>query len=416
MKFIQVFNRYIHAGGEEYSAERIARHLRLGGHEVVPFWRSSDEWHAPGAPPKWKRPLLLLRNREVLDELRALQEREGAEAWILHNVVPVVSLGVYGLAKELGVPIIQWLHNYRPISPSGNLSIRGSRLEPDSRWVYARETVAGTWHGPVLTGLMSIALHRLRRSGDYDAVKAWVPVSDEMRDLFLRAGWPAEKTHTVRHAWDIAPRTETPPGRDGEYFLFLGRMVDLKGVRFLIDLWRSEDFADIELVMAGEGPVYDEFKDSSPPNIRWTGFVSGGAKRQLIEGSRAVLFPSLWNEPLSTIAYEAYQASRPVLCSDIGGMREIVDHGRTGELIKPGDHEAWKRAVLGMQADGGRAAKLGEEGRRWLEENVSAQRWNARFASVLETALGRSASPAENNADPKAPPLSDVMEPVSRPA
>src|SRR5438105_9754930 len=117
--FIQVFNAYLSPGGEESSVQRIARHLELAGHRVVRFWRSSAEWSGPEAPPKFKQLFLMLENRAVLKELRQLHLEENPRAWILHNIVPVISLGVYRLARQLKVPVVQWLHNYRPLSLGG---------------------------------------------------------------------------------------------------------------------------------------------------------------------------------------------------------------------------------------------------------------------------------------------------------
>ena len=72
LKIIQVFNRYLHPGGEEKSVARIADDLESGGHEVKRFWRESGEWQGAAAPPKWKQPFLLWRNPAVLGELRRL--------------------------------------------------------------------------------------------------------------------------------------------------------------------------------------------------------------------------------------------------------------------------------------------------------------------------------------------------------
>src|ERR1051325_10239175 len=154
--FIQVFNRYLMPGGEENSVARIARHLEMAGHEVVRFWRSSAEWTGPQAPARLKQLLLIHNNRKVLSELRQLHLSKKPRAWILHNVVPVISLGIYRLAMELGIPIIQWLHNYRPISLSGTLRTANDQLQPDDPWIWAKEIRNGTWHGRFLTAWLGL--------------------------------------------------------------------------------------------------------------------------------------------------------------------------------------------------------------------------------------------------------------------
>jgi len=388
LKFIQVFNRYLQVAGEENSVARIARHLEAAGHEVHRFWRASAEWQEAGAPSRLRQPLLMFYNRPVLESLRQLHEQVQPHAWILHNVIPVVSLGVYGLARALGVPVIQWLHNYRPISPSGTLWAGQHALDPAKRWIAWRETFAGSWRGMIPTAWLAYGYYRLRRRGDFACVRAWVAVSEEMRGLFLRGGWNPEHIFTLHHSWDIQPPA-APESSDAArcYFVFLGRMAETKGVRFLIDLWKEPALREVELVMAGEGPLARPLRRVSPPNVRWVGFVSGEAKRRLIAGCRAVLFPCQWAEPLSTVAYEAYEQARPILCSRLGGMKELIQDGVTGRLLPATDRRAWIEAVRTLIDEAAQSDRMGHEGRRWLETHVSPAAWIHQFDHILERAL-----------------------------
>lgn len=385
MKFIQVFNRYLKRGGEENSVGRIRSHLELGGHQVIPFWRDSAEWFGPGAPAKSRQPFLMWRNGRVLKDLCELQEREQGEAWILHNVLPVVSLGVYHLAVELKVPIIQWLHNYRPISPSGTLQAGGRLLQPDDPWIAWKESWAGSWRGRLLTAWVALAYAWIKWRGDFSSVRAWIAVSDGMKNIFEQGGLPAARLHTLRHSWDM--QGDAPPDTDEGYFLFLGRMVEAKGVRFLVDLWTHPSLRDIPLVMAGEGPLYDQLRQATPQSVRWVGYVEGEAKRRLIAGARAILFPSLWPEPLSTVAYEAYEMGKPVVSSSAGGMKELVLDGQTGRLLEPGDTAAWRDAIVLLARDPATARSWGRAGWQWLRNHVSVSSWNAQFNAILAQAF-----------------------------
>ncbi len=386
MKFIQVFNRYLMRGGEETSVRRIRSHLELGGHQVIPFWRDSAEWVGPGAPARSRQPFLMWRNRKVLEELCELQEREHAEAWILHNVLPVISLGVYRLAGDLKVPVIQWLHNYRPLSPSGTLQAGGRLLRPDDPWIAWKETWAGSWRGRLLTGWVALAYAWIKWRGDFSSVRAWIAVSDGMKNIFERGGLPAARLYTLRHSWDMQGDAP-PPDTDEGYFLFLGRMVETKGVRFLVDLWHHPALTNIPLVMAGEGPLYDQLRQSTPQSIRWVGYVEGEPKKRLMAGARAILFPSLWPEPLSTVAYEAYEMGKPIISSSAGGMKELVFDGKTGRLLEPGNISAWKEAILDFARNALLSREQGMNGWRWLKENVSPESWNRQFNDIVQQAL-----------------------------
>ncbi|MFT5465345.1 MAG: glycosyltransferase involved in cell wall biosynthesis [Verrucomicrobiales bacterium] len=370
MRILQVFNRYLKPGGEENSVARIARHLESGGHEVERFWRASEEWQGEAAPPRWKQAILLGNNKPVLQQLLARHREFKPDIWILHNVIPVISLGVYGLARELGVPIIQWLHNYRPISPSG----------AGERKAYFSETIRGAWRGSrIQTGLLAWHYARVRRRGDFEAVKAWVAVSDAMRQTFAAADWFPDRLATLHHSWDIG---EDPGQSENEgFFLYLGRLIEEKGIRFLIELFARPELRDVKLKVAGRGDLESELRAISTSNVEWVGWVEGEEKRSLIRGSCAVLFPSLWREPLSTVAYEAYEQRRPIFTSSSGGMREIVEDRVTGRVLNPGDQNEWSSAICGS------ASGWGDAGRDWLESNVSPERWNEQFASILRERL-----------------------------
>ena len=384
-RFIQVFCRYLMRGGEENSVGRISRHLELAGHEVIRFWRASAEWNGVSSPPRWQQMRLAWNNEEVLGQLRELQQRVQADAWIFHNIIPVVSLGAYHLGRELNVPIIQWAHNYRPISPSGTMRAGGRMLQPNDPWLVWKEVLHGTWHGRLATAGIALAYSRLRRRGDFESVKAWMAISEEMRQLFIQAGYPESRFFCLPHAWDLQPPVDL--SLDRGYFLFLGRMVEEKGVRFLLDLWRHPELAGLELVMAGEGPLRDEYCKHTPPNIRWVGFIQGEEKRRWLAGCRALLFPCLWEEPLGMVVHEAYEQGKPVLASALGGLKELVIDGMTGRLLEPGKPSIWIPAILEHARDAALSRERGRRGLSWLREEVSPQAWNKQFDQILQRAL-----------------------------
>ncbi|PYI86814.1 MAG: hypothetical protein DME26_08285 [Verrucomicrobia bacterium] len=385
LSIIQVFNHYRMPGGEEKYVARIAADLEQTGHQVTRFWRSSAEWSGPTAPPRYEQPFLLWRNQAVLAELRARHEREQADVWILHNVIPVISLGVYRLAIELKVPIIQWLHNYRPFSPSGTLLAGKRFLKPNDPFIAWKETWSGSWNGRLLTGTLALGYAWIRFRRHFASVRAWIPVSEEMKKIFLQAGWPPSRLHTIRHSWNIT--SEFKPADDAGHFLFLGRMVETKGVRFQVELWRDPALKHLRLVMAGQGPLTEELRGNSPPNVSWIGHVEGREKEKWLRECRAVLFPNTWPEPLSTVAYEAYEAGKSIIVSNRGGMKEIVFDGETGFVLEPSSCRLWKDAVLRLAQNPGLARGLGIQGRKWLETHVSSAAWNKQFEAVIRNVM-----------------------------
>ena len=385
LRIVQVFNRYLEAGGEARSVERMAGDLEAAGHRVLRFWRATSEWSADGTAARLKRPFLMVNNRKVLADLRRLDEQERPHFWLLHNVLPVISLGVFRLAREVGAPVIQWLHNYRPLSPSGSLFAQGRRLDPRQAGRVWREVLAGRYHGPLATAWLALTYARLRWRGDFESVRAWVAISEGARRVFAEAGWYPDRLRVLRHAWHIRPDSPRPSEDDGS-LLFLGRMVEEKGVRFLVNLWQRPELRQRRLVLAGTGPWEARLRRAPGANIEWVGPLAGEEKQRFLARCRAVLVPSLWEEPLGLVTYEAYEQARPVLASRMGGLPETVFDGVTGRLLPPGDMAAWSQAILAL--DRPAAVRLGAAGRRWLEQNTSPARWVQGFEELVRPVLG----------------------------
>ncbi len=354
-----------------------------GGHRVLRFWTATADWQRPGGPSRIRQALLCWNNREVLGKLRALHERERPDVWIIHNIVPVISLGVYRLARELRVPVVRWLHNCRPVTVSGNLFAGQKPLRPEDPLRAWKEIVAGSWNGPFATAFLALAYGLARARGYFAYVRAAVAVSEATADVFRRAGWFTDRLHTLRHCWNPVPAPTEP--KDDGYFLFLGRVVFSKGADFLVELWRRPELAATPLVIAGDGPSAARLREISPPSVRWAGYLEGDEKLPLIRGCRAMVFPNLAHEALTTGIYEAYQYKNPVLASDLGGSREIVVDGQTGFLLPPGDADAWFRAVCTL--DPATAHRMGTTARTWLEQNVSVAQWNRQFDAIMAKVL-----------------------------
>jgi phosphatidylinositol alpha-mannosyltransferase len=76
------------------------------------------------------------------------------------------------------------------------------------------------------------------------------------------------------------------------------------------------------------------------------------------------VFCALAQGPSSGVTLlEAMAAGKPVLASDVAGYREVIQHGREGELVAPDDPAAWARAILRISREPARAAAYADRGR-----------------------------------------------------
>ena len=395
-RILQVFNRYLQYGGEEKSVTRIRGQLSQR-HSLTSCTFDSENWVNERAPTRVSQVLRMFYNPAATRQLTASIHETRPDAILLHNLYPVGSPGIYRTALDHSVPVIQYIHNFRPFSVGGTLWARGRLCQDSLRGNYWDEIRLGAWQNSVLkSAIFASVLKFLHATEWLRAVKGWIAISKFMHDKFIEAGIEPSTVHILQHAWDIQTATNET-GRDDGQYVFLGRLVEEKGIGVLLEAWDLlvDELGDRapELWIGGNGPQADAVAEAAEKSakIRYLGFVDGAEKRDILTNCRAMLAPSIWWEPLGLVTYEAYDYKKPMFAASSGGLSETVEHGRTGYL-----HEAGNAGQLAEQIAAferlpeSRRQELGREGRRWLELNANPEDWQDNFRQILDAILGGS--------------------------
>ncbi len=160
------------------------------------------------------------------------------------------------------------------------------------------------------------------------------------------------------------------------FALALGRIAPEKGFHLALDAARR---AAVPLLLAGEVYRYAEheryFRNEIRPRLdaarRFLGPVGWERKRRLLAAARCLLAPSQAPETSSLVAMEALACGTPVIAFPSGALAEIVEHGRTGFLVRDADEMTDAIAAAG--------ALDPEDCRRAARERFSAERMTARY-------------------------------------
>lgn len=182
--------------------------------------------------------------------------------------------------------------------------------------------------------------------------------------------------------------------------LFVGRLVERKGVHHLIDaLAAVRSDRDVRLDVVGDGPERETLEarahglglDSA---VHFRGFVPEDELGRRYSATDAFILPATYDrkgdvEGLGVVLIEALAHGKPVIASDAGGIPDIVHHERTGLLVPPGDSAALARAIERLAADPGLAARLGRAGREHVRQNFDWDVIIPRLAGLYDRLVER---------------------------
>jgi glycosyltransferase involved in cell wall biosynthesis len=177
----------------------------------------------------------------------------------------------------------------------------------------------------------------------------------------------------IRHFSFRAPSVPDP------LFLYIGRLVAAKGAGDFMALARlvrgrypQALFRMVGPPEPGPGgvPLSEVLAEQATGNIEYLG--ESRDVRLHLEAARALILPSR-REGSPVALLEAMACGRAVLAFDAPGSREVVRHGKTGFLSPPGDLKALAEGVESLIKDPDLAARLGQNGRSFVEKEYDAE-------------------------------------------
>jgi glycosyltransferase involved in cell wall biosynthesis len=123
--------------------------------------------------------------------------------------------------------------------------------------------------------------------------------------------------------------------RRRDHFLFVGRLVEEKGLRTLL---QAAFLMPFKLIIIGDGPLQQEVIEHMKvnPNVVYLGPQNKATVISHMKACAALVFPSLWYEGLPLTMIEAFSAGTPVIASNHGAMAELIQDGVNGLLFEPG--------------------------------------------------------------------------------
>ena len=380
MKILLVHNYYgsTAPSGENQVVDAERALLRERGHEVLDFNRYSDEVRGQGGWGILKGALATPYNPFVVSAVRRAVQHFDPDVVHVHNTFPLISPAVFHAAGPRATRILT-LHNYRLFCAAAIPLRQGKActlcLAEHSIWPALRY---GCYRGSRLATLplaTSIGLHRLLDTW-HRHVDGFIALTDFQRDRMIEAGLPSHKVFLKPHFYDKPPLPLPWSQRKGDV-VFVGRLSEEKGLRFLLDAWIAWGKEAPRLELIGQGPERELWENrvreaGMESHVVFTGQLPFDQVQVRIAQARLLVLPSICFEGFPMVIREAFALGVPVAASRLGSMQSLIESGYNGNLFEPGDSGSLLQAVRELWNNTSQLAAMGNQARMTFENRYTS--------------------------------------------
>ena len=274
--------------------------------------------------------------------------------------------------KRQRIPVLYHLNDFKILCPTYNFVADGRACKEHCKnGAFHKVVTQGCYTGPRSSAAVLAAeayLHNWLRTYER-CVDLFLAPSEFVRNKLIAGGFPAQHIEVLPHFQALPARKDI--ALDEGYVLYFGRLSPEKGVEEL--LRAMVRLPHIPLVIAGDGPERPRLeslaKELNLHQVLFAGMVQGDKLQQLIEGCSFSVFPSHAYETLGKSILESYAWEKPVIASDLGSRRELVQHGVTGLLYPDGDREQLAHSIAFLFDRPDLIEKMGAAARSRVQAN-----------------------------------------------
>jgi glycosyltransferase involved in cell wall biosynthesis len=257
-----------------------------------------------------------------------------------------------------------------------------------------------TLHGGDLFGLQGTLLNKLKRFTVSNSTTVSV-VSNAMRKEVIKLNVGNDKVYVIPMGVDLQKRFIPPETRiNNGSLLFVGRLVEKKGLRYLIDalplILKIHPKACLRIV--GDGPEKDDLKSwcvnqGISGHVHFLGALKNDLLPALYQTSNVVVFPSVIaddgdQEGFGLVLVEALGCECSVVVTDLPALRDIIIDGKTGLVVSQKNIQQLSDKVILLLNDYELGRSIGREGREFVLKHYDWSIIEQKYVDLIESMIG----------------------------
>lgn len=361
MKILLANKFYYRRGGDCIYTMNLEKMLKEKGHEVAVYAMQYPENEKSEWSGYWPTNMTKLDAftrpfgaRQVVKGFSRLMDDFKPDVVHLNNIHTQLSPVIAKIAHEKGARVVWTLHDTKLVCPCYTCTRDGewcTECFKDKKAVIRHRCMPGGLPGAVIGYLEA---QKWNKEVLQEYVNLFLPPSKFMMDTCVEGGYKPEKFRVLCNFIDVTKvkglKSEEVKGLKGDYYVYLGRVNEVKGVRTLC---KAAEQLDKRLIVIGGGELLPELQKTyvDCKQIEFKGQMQWEEFMPILRGARFMVLPAEWSENNPLTVIESQSLGTPVLGARIGGIPELIDE--EGKGLKGEE-------VIGLKEDNGMTFTSGD--------------------------------------------------------
>lgn len=327
---LQIHNEYLIPGGETNSVKLISNVLEDNNIKVIRYYKDNKDIEKATNKQKLMMGFSSIYSFKTIKEIEKILKENNIDFALVHNVSPLISNSIYSILIKKKVPIYKYLQNYNLICLNGAMDLDAKCKECQQNQLIGVKFKC--YKNSKLYTLQKYVSSLLLKYRYLNEISGFIAISNFVAQKHINSGIPKEKVHTLYHFCENKAVYKEFDKIEDEYIFYFGRLEENKGILTLIEAMTG--LPNFNLKIAGSGTLEDSIKTyiskNNLSNINFVGYKKGKELDELIRNAKVCIVPSEWEEPFGRTVIESYQQGTPVIASNMGGLKELIEDGTTG--------------------------------------------------------------------------------------